>query len=164
VPVLRGRGQGQWIGAATSLAPSSISPLRSAYLDDHRRGGLPGSTGAWAVQPAVRHAEVVLGVSEVELVHGRHEPSRAGGSVEQDRQLLGDLGVLQVRRRDPVQDTVPDLVEAVQSRPMATLQKRAYLVRQRIENKLGDEQGGSDPRFGRCERPHGMPPRRGRPR
>lgn len=45
-------------------------------------------------RPASGYAKVVLDASRIELVHGRNEPGSLGGAVPEDRQLLGDLGVL----------------------------------------------------------------------
>ena len=84
------------------------------------------------MKTAVRHAEVVLGVAQVELGHGRLQPCNASGTIENHRELLCDVGVPMAGRRHHVQHPLPHLVFAVLAEPFAALEQRLHLCGGRV--------------------------------
>jgi hypothetical protein len=80
-----------------------------------------------AVQASVGHAEILLGLTQVELAHRRLQPGGVRRTIEQHRELLSDPRMLVAGGRDHVVDTLPDLIEAVGSRPATALEQRLEL-------------------------------------
>jgi len=62
------------------------------------------------MKTTVRDAVIVLGLAHVELAHRRNKTGRAGGSVENDRELLRDVSMLARWGRDHVKHSLPDFV------------------------------------------------------
>ena len=76
------------------------------------------------MQAAVGHAEVVLGLAEVELAHRRTQPRGPGRAIEQHSELLADICVFDAGAGDHVADTLPDLVETIEASPATALDQR----------------------------------------
>ena len=72
---------------------------------------------------SVGHAEVVLGLADIELAHCRQQSGGVRWGAVQLGELLGDECVLQARPWNHVENALPDLVEALGDRAPATLEQ-----------------------------------------
>ena len=90
-------------------------------------------------QASVGHAEVVLGLAEVEFAHRRQQPGGARRRAQDLRELLRDARVLGAGAGNHVPDTLPDLVEAIDAGAAAALEQRLELRWRRAEHKRGHD-------------------------
>jgi hypothetical protein len=81
------------------------------------------------MQGAVRHAEVMNGLAQVELVHRRHQAGGACRTAQQLSKLLGEIRVRACGGGDHVQHTLPHLVHPVDAGDAAALQQLLDLLR-----------------------------------
>ncbi|HEX8159297.1 MAG TPA: hypothetical protein VF526_18080, partial [Solirubrobacteraceae bacterium] len=103
------------------LLPRLIA--RREDLDNERRCRLPDTAGASSVQATVGYAEVVFELAEGEFMHRWHKTSASRRAVEDDRELLGNVRMLPRWRRNQVPNSLPNLVESIESRPAPALQQ-----------------------------------------
>ncbi len=96
-------------------------------LHDQRGGREPHAGCSGPVQASVGHAEVVLGLAEVELVHHGKQPAGARRGAKELGELLRYAPVFEAGAWDHVQDTLPDLIETVHARAAAALKQRLQL-------------------------------------
>jgi hypothetical protein len=105
-------------GVERQLVPRLVT--RRDDLDNEGCSRMPGASQTLAMQPAVGHPKVVLGVAQVELAHRREQTGVAHGFVEQHRKLLGDIRVFARWRGNHMQLTLPYLIQAIESRATPT--------------------------------------------
>ncbi len=73
-------------------------------------------------------------------MHRGYQSGGASGGVQQHCKLLGNSGVRNARCRDHVQDTLPDLVEAIESAAAAALEQLAKPRGGGIEDQRSHDQ------------------------
>src|SRR5436305_9823490 len=120
-------------GEERQLLPGLI--IGREDLHDECGRSVPNPGCSRAVKPSVGHAKVVLGLAEVELAHRGTQPRRARRRSEQLRELLADVSMLDARAGNHVADTLPHLVETVDTRLAATLEQRFELRWRRAEDQ-----------------------------